>query len=321
MLAGSGINLAVQSFAVCGSMAGSRQLFFGVDAGPADGDEGAWESCGRPGAAIQITSMAVFDGGLYVGTYQDEVEGRVYRWRGGTDWEYAGSPDPCNTVGGMAVFEGELYVGVSHYRASGSSLPLSPNEAPGGTVYKLGADGEWVSTGRLPAQRDESADSEQDFDYVGNLVGWDIDMVDTVQGLTVCGGKLYAFPLYHRGVFSLDASGSGWEYCGDPGVRLFALAAYHGQLFAAGNQGGDPETGELVGGVYAYLGDGEWGPREIQRGVSQVYSFAELNDEFYCGTWPEARVYRRPADGVGDWVDCGRMGEEKEVMGMITCAH
>ena len=52
-----------------------------------------------------------------------------------------------------------------------------------------------------------------------------------------------------------------------------------------------------------------------------MYSFAELNDEFYCGTWPEARVYRRPTDGIGDWVDCGRLGEEKEVMGMITCEY
>ena len=58
----------------------------------------------------------------------------------------------------------------------------------------------------------------------------------------------------------------------------------------------------------------------VSRGVSQVYSFAELDDALYCGTWPEARVYRRPADGVGDWVDCGRLGDEKEVMGMITCA-
>ena len=229
----SGINLAVQSFAVCGSMAASRQLFFGVDSGPVRGDEGEWESCGRPGAAIQITSMTVFNDDLYVGTYQDGVEGRVYRWRGSTSWEYAGSPDPCNTVSGMAVFKGELYAGVSHYRASGSSLPLSPNEAPGGTVYKLAADGKWVSTGRLPAQRDKSADSEKDLDYTSNLVGWDIDMIDTVQGLAVCGGKLYAFPLYHRGVFSFDGSGSGWQYAGDPGVRLFALAAYHGQLFAA----------------------------------------------------------------------------------------
>ena len=54
--------------------------------------------------------------------------------------------------------------------------------------------------------------------------------------------------------------------------------------------------------------------------MSQVYSFAELNDELYCGTWPEARVYKRPANG-GDWVDCGRLGEEKEVMGMITCPY
>jgi hypothetical protein len=33
----------------------------------------------------------------------------------------------------------------------------------------------------------------------------------------------------------------------------------------------------------------------------------------YVGTWPEGKVYRY--DGDNDWADCGRLGEEKEVMG------
>ena len=57
--------------------------------------------------------------------------------------------------------------------------------------------------------------------------------------MAVFNGKLWATPLYHRGVFSYDPlkSGDGWQYEGDPGVRLFALAAFEGKLYAAGNQG------------------------------------------------------------------------------------
>jgi hypothetical protein len=47
-----------------------------------------------------------------------------------------------------------------------------------------------------------------------------------------CAGKLYAAPLYHRGVFSYDGSGP-WKYEGDPGVRLFSLAAFEGHLYGA----------------------------------------------------------------------------------------
>ena len=57
-----------------------------------------------------------------------------------------------------------------------------------------------------------------------------------------------------------------------------------------------------------------------------VGAHCRYESELYCGTWPEAKVFRMPRGGGGGggglvsdpWVDCGRTGEEKEVMGMAV---
>ena len=127
-------------------------------------------------------------------------------------------------------------------RASGSGLELSDNMQPGGTVYRWLGGTSWQSTGTLPPLRDKSADNPhagiQDYGSPGStLEQWSEDRIDTVGAMCTFNGKLWATPLYHRGVFSYDGGSDGWQYEGDPGVRLFALAAFEGRLYGAGNQG------------------------------------------------------------------------------------
>ena len=350
-----GFSFGVQTQAVVASQPNSRQLHFSVD----NGTGGSWVDRGRPGNCVQLTSLASFQGSLYAGTYEDPGDGRVYRQDAATGaWIDCGAPHNCNAVQSLAVFNGDLFAGVGNYRASGSSLELSDNMNPGGYIYRYGGSpGVWESTGLLPARRNPAADNpmaaEGVYDYgspsphedidqgtgrtrTSNQPFWDIDRIDTVGGMAVFQGKLWACPLYHRGVFSYDGSSDGWTYEGDPGVRIFALAPFEGYLYAAANQGAPkgrlhpypaPPSGKQTmaqGGVYRLGGSrssgAEWEFAGGQEGVSQVYSFCVYEGEFYCGTWPEARVFRMPRgqDITEPWLDAGRTGEEKEVMGMCV---
>jgi hypothetical protein len=354
----TGFSLGVNTQAIVSSQANSRQLHFSVDGG---GSEGQWVDCGRPGNCIQLTSLVSYHGSLFAGTYEDPGDGRVYRQDTTTgEWEDCGAPHNSNSVMSLAVFNGELYAGTGNYRASGSSLELSDNMNPGGLIYRYGGSpGVWDSTGLLPAMRNPAADNpmaaEGVYDYGSPSPGgidegtgktrtynqphWDVDRIDTVGAMAVFQGKLWATPLYHRGVFSYDGSSQGgWVYEGDPGVRLFALAPFEGFLYAAANQGSvtgrphpfpAPPSGEVTmaeGGVYRYAGSnahGHWEFAGGQAGVSQVYSFCTYESELYCGTWPEGKVFRMPRAGgettaTDPWIDVGRTGEEKEVMGMAV---
>jgi hypothetical protein len=77
--------------------------------------------------------------------------------------------------------------------------------------------------------------------------------------------------------------------------------------------------------VYRYSGSSssgtpQWEFAGGQEHTSQVYSFCVLNSELFCGTWPDAKVFRRPrgTDVTAPWIDCGRAGKEKEIMGMAV---
>eukprot|EP01045_Picozoa_sp_COSAG04_P011000 COSAG04_NODE_694_length_11068_cov_5.641718_4_plen_348_part_00 len=235
----SGFSVGVNTQAVVTAQANHKHLHFSMDGGSA----GEWSDCGRPGSAIQVVALATFEGALFAGTYEDPGSGKVYRYSGeGEGWDDLGSPDPCNAVQSIASLDGQLYVGTGTYRASGSALELSDNMLPGGTVYRWLGGTSWQSTGTLPPLRDKSADNPhagiQDYGSPGStLEQWSEDRIDTVGAMCTFNGKLWATPLYHRGVFSYDGGSDGWQYEGDPGVRLFALAAFEGRLYGAGNQG------------------------------------------------------------------------------------
>ena len=192
-----------------------------------------------------------------------------------------GSPDRCNTVAALAIYEGRLYAGVSRYKAGGSALPESENQHPGGRIYRYEDDGSWTDCGHLAG-------------------------ADSIAGLTVYKGQLYAIPLYSQGVFRY-AGGQRWVDCGTPGRRLMALAVYDGHLYATGNEGG---------GLFRYDGGTEWTSCGFQADTTQVYSVAIHGGRLYTGTWPTGTVLRW--DGQTGWADTGRLGEEQEVMGMAV---
>src|SRR5262249_44154984 len=244
------------------------------------------------------------------GTYEAGAEerGHVYRYEGGGRWHDCGSPAPCNAVTALAVYAGALYAGVSHYRASGSALPDSPNRHPGGRIYRYEPDGSWRDCGKL-GETGTTARTATYGEMVRNYVAWRAEEVDTVHGLAVYGGELYAIPFYHQGLYRYDGRG-GWHDCGSPGVRLMSLTVFDGHLFGAGNEGNGR------GGVYRYDGGTEWTRTGEQPGVNQVYSFAVYDNRLHVGPWPEATVFRW--EGGETWRSCGRLGEELEVMGMAV---
>lgn len=279
-----GINLSLLNLTgVTSSHSNYRNLHFGMDDGAG---EMKWVDCGRPGNSLFVCALAVYDGALYAGTFETGAHeaGHVYRWEGGSRWTDCGAPAKCNAVGGLAVFNGKLYAGVARYRARGSALPDSPNEHPGGKIYRYEGGTAWADCGRL-----------------GDA--------DTAWGMVVHQGALYAIPIYHQGVWRYD-SDQTWTYCGTPGVRLMALGVFDDRLYGAGNEG------NKQGGVYRYEGGVSWSPCGSQAGVDQVYSFATHCGRMHVGTWPDAAVFRN--DSGSSWTSCGRLGEEKEVMAMAV---
>jgi Concanavalin A-like lectin/glucanases superfamily len=276
-----GFTFNVKTNAVTFSQANYRHLHFGID----NGRTGEWTDCGRPGNCIYAMGLIAFEGSLYAGTCESgkEEAGHVYRYGGGPTWVDCGAPDKANSISSMAVLQGKLYVGSTRYNLGGSSLPPSPNENPGGRVYRYNGDGRWTSCGRL-----------------GESV--------SISGMAVYGGKLYASSLYQpAGTFCYEG-GQKWIPCGTPGgKRVEALAVYNGGLYGTGYDGGE---------IYRYEGGANWSTVGRLPDTTQTYGFAIHEGRFYVSTWPAGRVFRY--DGDNDWVDCGRLGEEKEVMGMAV---
>lgn len=262
------------------SQANYRQVHFGIDGGQA---EGVWTDCGRLGKAVFIWALAVHEGHLYAGTCEpgEGESGHVYRYIGDTQWEDCGSPDPCNSVSSLAVYEGKLYAGVTRYHLPHSSLEASPNQNPGGKVYRYEGNGQWADCGKL-----------------GDSVA--------LHGMAVYQGQLYVTSMYApAGVFRYEG-GQKWADCGTPnGRRVEALAVFNGHLYGTGYDAGE---------VYRYEGGKQWSIVGKPAGTDQTYGFAVYAGQLYLSTWPNATVFRY--DGDDRWTSCGRLGNELEVMGM-----
>lgn len=266
------------------NQANFRQLQFGID----DDRETPWESVGKPGGdgTLLAFGLVEHDGELYAGVCRpgEGDSGRVYRYSGGTDWVDCGAPDPSNAVTAMAVFQGKLYVGTGRYRVAGSSLPESPNDEPGGRVFRYEGGTTWTDCGQLP----ESI---------------------AVGGLAVFQGKLHAGSLYAPAGFFRYEGETEWKALETPGARVEAIAAFEGKLYASTYDKGhvfrfDGETWEDLGPV---------GAPKIN---TQTYSFIVYQGALHVGTWRSGRVYRLTKDDK--WEDRGQLGEELEVMGMLV---
>lgn len=278
-----GFNLLVQNFAgVTSSQSNWGNVLFGIDWG----SEPIWTDRGRPGNAAWVAALTVFQGSLFAGTYEPGPEGRgkVYRFLGGGDWEDCGNPDGSNSVLSLAVHQGRLFAGTGRYRAGGSALPDSPNQTPGGHVFRYEGGKRWSDCGGL-----------------GDA--------DTVYCMGAFAGRLYAIPIYHQGLYRFDGERT-WTLVGSPGRRLMSMGVFNGEFFLAGNEG------NKQGAVHTYQEPSEWSFAGGQAGVDQVYSFAVYGGELFAGTWPEAGIFRY--GGERTWWHAGRLGEELETMGMAV---
>lgn len=279
-----GFNLSITHRpGVTHSQANYRQIHFGIDDGAENQPQ--WIDHGRPGNAMFIQAMAVHDGGLYAGTCEpgkDEA-GHVYRLES-ERWASCGAPDKANAICSLTSFGGKLYAGTGKYRLGGSSLAESENVNLGGKVYRYEGGQKWQLCGQLPE-------------------------VEAMGGLVNFRGELFASSLYKPAGFFRYQGGEKWQTLDSPfGKRAEALTIFNGQLFASCYDGGN---------VFRFDGKtwtdcGQVGPAEN----TQTYAFAAYRGELYVATWRTGRVYKYRGDN--DWVDCGRLGEELEVMGMAV---
>jgi hypothetical protein len=279
-----GWNLSVKQDASTASQANRRTLHFGIDNGRI---ESKWTDHGRVGNGMFVKALAVHDGQLFAGTCEagQDQSGHVYRFAGGDRWIDCGSPAPCNAVSGLVVFEDQLYAGVSKYRLGGSALKESENPNLGGKVFRYDGEQRWIDCGQLP-----------DAEGIG--------------GFAVFQGKLHAGSLYKPAGFFRYEGGQKWTTLPLPnnGKRVEAMCVHNKHLFASSYDEAH---------IYRYDGQawtdcGQVGPPEN----TQTYSFAIHRGRMYVGTWRTGKVFRY--DGDNQWADCGRLGEELEVMGMLV---
>jgi hypothetical protein len=278
-----GWNLSLKSHAVTASQANLRTLHFGIDNNRL---EPKWTDHGQVGNGIFVKALAVFDGQLFAGTCEagKDQAGHVYRFDGGQNWIDCGSPAPCNAVSALAEWNGHLYAGVSKYRLGGSALKESENPNLGGRIFRFEGAGVWADCGQLP-----------DTEAIG--------------GFAVFRGKLHAGSLYRPAGFFRYEGGQKWTTLPLPnGKRVEAMCVHNGQLFASSYDEAH---------IFRYDGEtwtdcGQVGPPEN----TQTYSFAIHHGKLYVGTWRTGKVFRY--DGDNQWADCGRLGQELEVMGMLV---
>jgi len=276
-----GFNLSVVSHSgVTSSMSNDRNVQFGIDDGRI---EPGWRDCGRPGRAVLVTSLLVHEGALYAATMEpgEGEAGHVYRYEGEGRWFDCGAPAACNAVHALVVHQGEIYCGVTRYRTAGSCLPDSPNENPGGKVFRYEGGRSWTECGSL-------------------------DEGDGVHCLVSFNGTLYGAPIYDHGVFAWRG-GRNWEPVG-PDARVMSLGFWNGHLYALASG--------VQARVYRMDPEGRWADLGHPPETRQIYSFAVHRGRPYIGTWPQGDIFRY--DGETTWARVGSPGYSKETMGMAV---
>ena len=279
----TGINLTLMSYTgVASAQPNWRNLFFGIDAARIDYE---WADCGRPGEALSVFALAVYDGKLYAGTFEagKEKVGHVYRYEGGIQWTDCGCPNDCNMIPALAVYQGKLYAGGTRRNIVHDAMSTLPNQNPGGKVYRYEGGTTWVDCGQL-------------------------GQADTVLSLTVFRGKLYGTTMYWpgKGLYRYDGDKT-WTFCGNPGQRVGVLGVYNGNLYATSFDGG---------GFFRYDGGTRWTRLKSIPATTQTYSIAVHQGKMCVGTWPNGLVFRY--DAPDTWTSLGRLGAETEIEGMVV---
>lgn len=278
-----GFHLSLKTHEVTTSRSNSRTIHFGIDH---QHFEERWIDHGQVGKAVFVFGLAVHRGQLFAATCEPGASqsGHLYRWNGADRWIDCAIPAKSNAVSALIVFDGQLYAGTSKYRLGGSALTESQNAELGGQIYRYEGDGSWADCGRLPN-------------------------TEAIGGMTIYRNKLYASSLYRPAGFFRYEGGQMWTSLDTPGgKRVESMCVHNGQLFASGYDE-----------AHVYRFDGERWTDCGQVGDqtnTQTYSFAIHHGRMYVGTWRSGKVFRY--DGDQQWTDCGRLGEELEVMGMIV---
>jgi hypothetical protein len=270
-----------------------RHVQIGMDNGATPA---AWQDCGRPGNAKMIYSMATIEGNLYAGTFEIEADqtGHLYRYEGNGQWKDLGAtPDGSNSIPSTVHFDDAIYCSTGRYNPVGSRLGPPKNTAPGGHVYRIEADGQWIDCG-VPGSED--AVPESTF-----TEGYETGKADKTTGLTVFQGQLFATSFHRRGAYVYQG-GKNWKYIG-PNERLMSFTVYRDRLYALVN--GGP--------VLRYEGE-EWTYCGTPGASDQTYAAATYKGDLLVGTWPGCEVLRYA--GGENWTSYGRVGYEMEVMAL-----
>ncbi len=297
---GFGLSIVTNSGVTSTAQANYRNVHFGIDQGRLDAN---WTDEGRPGHAVQVKALHVSEGALYAGTFESGPEemGHLWRYEGPGRWQDVGAcPDGSNSVPSIARFDGALYCSTGRNNPLGSALGPAQNTAPGGRVYRIESDGQWVFCGH-PGVEDATPEERE-------VSGYETGKADMTAALTVFRGELYATCYYRRGVFKYEG-GTYWKNIGLD-KRLLSFVVYRHELYALINGGAvfryhPPARGGAGGG---------WEDCGTPTGSTQTYGAATYAGNLYVGTWPEGTVHRY--DGGKTWTTVGQAGEEREIMGM-----
>ena len=294
----TGFTLSVASMngVTSSPLVNDRHLHFGIDSGRAD--EG-WLDCGRPGQAVFVPALHVHEGDLYAGTFEIEAEQTGHLWRYEADgrWQdLGGCPDGSSIVPAITHFSGDLYCSTGRYRTEGSALGPRRNMRPGGRVYRIISDEQWVDCGLVGAEGARPDDAPEVDHYT--------DKADETTMLVPFRGELLAVSAHRRGVWRYEGDGC-WKPIG-PEARLISVTVFHGRLY-----------GTINGGpVMRYDGEGDWADCGRPATSTQTYGAAIYQSELYVGTWPEGEVYRY--DGGSEWHPLPRLEFEREVMCLVV---
>lgn len=294
---GWSLNAVTASGTTTTAQSNYRNLHFGIDDAKQDAH---WNFCGRPGNACFIYALATVEGHLYAGTFEKEADqqGHLWRYRGQEEWEDLGSPpDGANAVTSVIGYQGDLYCSSARYYPTGSRLGPFLNKKPGGNVYRIADDGQWINCGN-PGAKGAVPEPEELTGYEAGETG----LADDASALTVFQGELYAISFRRRGVFKYQG-GSEWQHIGLD-TRVMTLAIYQEQLYALAN--GGP--------LYRYDGENNWTYCGTPGQSTQTYAAIVYRGKFLVGTWPDCAVLAY--EGGEEWQNYGTVGYEKEVMAM-----
>ena len=303
-----GINLCISaSSGGYNSQGDDKHIHFGID----NGRTGEWEYCGKPSETSRfVTSLTVFDGGLFVGSNnapKEEDWCHVFRYRGSSEWEDCGRVGKLRTqgVGPMIVHDGHLYAATQSLigdrkrtiQIQGKDYSFRDwKDLDSGRVYRFKGPGNWEDCGQ-PGE------------------------CPRLFSLASFRGRLYIIGVDDGALFKsrcyVYEGGKQWKSCGEWDVRTIAMAVHDDRLFVStlGPKTVDPKKG---GAVYAYDGK-EWeslgNPFGTQERCDQIHCMEIYMGEIYAGICPQGdlAVYRN-----GAWEECGRLENSREPNGLTV---